>query len=392
MEKQKRWQFYLILAVLLLTLYNILPTLFFYSKPLKSPIDEKRAVAISESISNRVNSLEEESVAWLHSFSSLLGIKPESIKLNTNNPQLIDVTFKNAGDANLFSRFLPHAGDRINFVPAQLELYSKPEGNKVTVARQIGVHLNPKERADFFNFSMKFDENGKVSPLYRDIVYDRAEQLALGFAGPSKEAIQLAAIAEHSQDSSYDDLVISIAKEIVEVEKSLGAKSPIVKRYFSSFSQIDLPDAAGLPSKFQTRMEELKTKISEQIAKQSKTASQDSEQQQHLYLLKNQVKALEGAIAVVKNNLNDFKAGKKPLTETVIQGELQASAKKIDPRDQQQVLSLQGRSPLVESLVIDWDNDQIVTKFYSDVQDIRDQEIKSEADAYRKEKTQSDSY
>ena len=34
MEKQKRWQFYLIIAVLVLTLYNILPTIFFYSKPL----------------------------------------------------------------------------------------------------------------------------------------------------------------------------------------------------------------------------------------------------------------------------------------------------------------------------------------------------------------------
>ena len=30
MEKQKRWQLVLILTVLLLTLYNILPTVFYY--------------------------------------------------------------------------------------------------------------------------------------------------------------------------------------------------------------------------------------------------------------------------------------------------------------------------------------------------------------------------
>ena len=43
MEKQKTWQRYFIAAIILLTLYNILPTVFFYSKPLKSPIDEPRA-------------------------------------------------------------------------------------------------------------------------------------------------------------------------------------------------------------------------------------------------------------------------------------------------------------------------------------------------------------
>lgn len=379
MEKQKPWQFYLILAVLLLTLYNILPTIFFYSKPLKSPINEKRAAGVAESISARVNSLEGESVAWLKSFSTLLGVKPSEIALNPNNPQLVDVTFKSRDDAKKFSRFLPYAGDRINFVPAQLELYSEPQGNTVTVARQVGVHFNPDEHGNLFNFSMKFDQNGEVTPVYRGIVYDRAEQLALGFAGPSKEALQLSAIAENSKDSAYDDLVISIAKEIVEVEKSLGAKNPIAKRYFASFTQLDAPQVAELPQKFITRMEELKTKITEQQNK----GGQD---EQSLYILKNQVRALESAIGIVKNNLNDFKAGKKPLTEAFVQGELVASAKKIDPRDQQQIINLQGRHPLVENIVIDWGNDQIVTKFYPEVQAVRDSEVKAESDAFRKEK------
>ncbi len=43
MEKQKKWQFYLIIAVIVLTIYNILPTVFYYSKPLKSPIDAKQS-------------------------------------------------------------------------------------------------------------------------------------------------------------------------------------------------------------------------------------------------------------------------------------------------------------------------------------------------------------
>ena len=47
MEKQKRWQYYLIVAVIFLTIYNILPTVFYYTKPLKSPIDEKKAQSVA---------------------------------------------------------------------------------------------------------------------------------------------------------------------------------------------------------------------------------------------------------------------------------------------------------------------------------------------------------
>ena len=72
MEKQKKWHRYLILAVLLLTLYNILPTVFYYTKPLKSPIDSPRATTLSEEIVQRVNQLEPESKEWLASFCRLL--------------------------------------------------------------------------------------------------------------------------------------------------------------------------------------------------------------------------------------------------------------------------------------------------------------------------------
>ena len=40
MDKRKRWQAILIIAVMVLTIYNILPTVFFYTKPLKDPIGQ----------------------------------------------------------------------------------------------------------------------------------------------------------------------------------------------------------------------------------------------------------------------------------------------------------------------------------------------------------------
>ncbi len=94
MQKQKRWQFALILAVTALTIYNILPTVFFYTKPLDSPVNESRGNQISIDIVNRINSLETESVKWIHSFCNLLQVKPQSVQIDSQDPEIIAVSFQ----------------------------------------------------------------------------------------------------------------------------------------------------------------------------------------------------------------------------------------------------------------------------------------------------------
>jgi len=86
MGKQKKWQLYLIIAVIVLTIYNILPTVFYYSKPLKSPIDDKHSSAIAEQIVTRVNALELQAKEWLDSFCNLLKVKPLSIDVKAEQP------------------------------------------------------------------------------------------------------------------------------------------------------------------------------------------------------------------------------------------------------------------------------------------------------------------
>jgi len=68
MDKQRKWQLLLILVCIGLTLYNILPTLFYYSRPLKNPIGSDAGKEIALSIEKRVASLEGESIEWVHSF------------------------------------------------------------------------------------------------------------------------------------------------------------------------------------------------------------------------------------------------------------------------------------------------------------------------------------
>lgn len=192
MEKQKRWQFYVILAVLVLTLYNILPTVFYYTKPLKSPVDAARAEQVAETAMTRVSDLEESSKEWLASFSKLLGIHPTSIMPKADNPGLIAVSFSNKKEADTFRSFLSRAGALIPFTPAQLEVYqgadTAPE--EVWVARQINVAIPQDEVKHLFHFTPKKEASGEIAPFYRQLVYDRVMQLALAFSAPHEAAQQ----------------------------------------------------------------------------------------------------------------------------------------------------------------------------------------------------------
>ncbi|MCE5317974.1 MAG: protein translocase subunit SecF [Parachlamydia sp.] len=395
MEKQKSWQFYLILAVIILTLYNILPTIFFYSQPLGSPIDAKRAHEEALTIISRVDSLEDDAKAWLHSFSRLLGVKPASIVLKESDPHSIEVTFKSAEEASLFKRFLPRAGTLIPFYPSQLELdtaSAQEKSGKVVVLRQIGVHLDPASADTLFRFTSKYENKEDISPFYRELVNDRAAQLALAFGGPSKSAVQLAGLAQQT-DGRSDDLAISAAMELLEIDQSIGKESPIAKRLYAAFAQSDAGNGEELIQKFLARADSIKTKLTSQIDAVLKEQTSlkvngqilSTEQQQTLSLLESQRSALERTAALLRKAPEQYKS-QKALTLAQVQEALKKSSSQIDPKTQQQVVSLEGRNPIVQALVIDWPNDRILVKFYPDVQEIRQGQGQSEAASLRLEK------
>lgn len=169
--KKKRWQFPLILAVFALTIYNILPTIFYYCKPLKEPIDAVQAKKIATSIQERVDLLETESRNWVSSFCDLIHVKPLYISLSPENPQWISVSFAKSEEAHRFRTLFPRAGSLIPFVPAKLGLAPQEAASKeVLIQRLIPLKLD----ADSFVFAAKGDST------YREIIFDRASLLAKG--------------------------------------------------------------------------------------------------------------------------------------------------------------------------------------------------------------------
>ena len=396
MEKQKRWQFYLIIAVLVLTLYNILPTLFYYANPLKSPVDKPRAENVAATVVDRVNTVETDSKEWLQSFCRLLGIKPVSIELTSANQGLFQLVFNNEQDAALFKRFLPRAGALIPFVPSQLELgpeLSKEKTNTVIVQRNVGLRLDPAEIPQIFQFTDKYNADGYVTQLYRDIIFDRLAQVGFAVAGPSQTALQAATALEHSQAPAYDEIVLSLAREIVDIESLLGKSHPIVKRYQASFSQIDSKEGGKqIVPRFIARMETLKSKIKEQRDQlktdqdsfKAKGEILESAEEQSLAILNNQYQALDGALSILRRNTTNFEEGQAPLTLDKIHELL---AQQTTSKGQEiQTLNLEGYNPFIKALTINWENSQIGLVFYDDVQELRTQIGKTEKDAFVKEK------
>jgi SecD/SecF fusion protein len=242
MEKKRKMQLALILAVALLTIYNILPTLFFYAQPLKSAISPAIAAREAETIALRVDSLEKQSIEWLGSYCNLLEITPQSINI-TDNHDLISLEFPKTEEAEKFKKFFPRAGSFIAFVPAQLSLASSENPKTVIVQRKIDLHLD----GNAFQFVPKF-EGAELSSQYRAICQDRAA------------AIRDAALAPTPLLADADPL-LSSSSSILDISKFYEINPMLAKRLaVHRFHSVDI---TSLQDSFVKKREELKKKSDE---------------------------------------------------------------------------------------------------------------------------------
>lgn len=390
MEKQKRWHLFLILAVIAITLYNILPTLFWYSKPLKESVGREEAERVAFQSMKRVNSLEQEAVDWLHAFTSLIGVKPGEIQLEKNNPRAITVTFNSAQDAKRFEAFLPRAGAAIPFVPAQLQL--KPQslvvdGNHhtLTVERKIDIHLDPSQQGPLFTFTTKW-EGDHIASFYHDLVNQRIVSIGKAIGGTSLAAQQVEALADSSKNSELNDLAVQVAQEIQNVVQTVGGDSTIAARIFAGYTQSSKSDGI---KQLTARMEAAKTALNQEIQKvtvQEKEAKEkgllvDSALLQSVSVKKSEVRSLEQAISTLNKYSKTFAGGKKPLDEEAIL----ALLAKAPLKDSTQTLDLTGYNPYIQSLYVDWKGGSLSLRFYPDVEALFNRGGKTEADALARE-------
>jgi SecD/SecF fusion protein len=376
MERRKRWQLFLILAVIVLTVYNILPTVFYYAKPLKSPINEKQANAISLTIIERTNALEGDAVKWLGAFCDALKLKRESIDFHIERPEQIAVTFKTNSDADKFRKFLPRAGALIEFVPSQLSLY-EAEGEEltrtVTVKRRIPVHFDPDLVNNFFQFSPKINDQGQITDLYRSLVHDRVLQLGVLLGGASENALLLNAALKDPGSPQSQGLLFTLAQNVLSFVHIFGENSSIAQRYFASFTQVDSDERSRLVSDFihsldlmrdQMKLEKMRIQR-EGETRQAEGHFLESAEQDQLELLSSREKTLDAAEQIIKRHHTAFASGKSPLNYASL-GVL------VHGADESQEISMEGRNPFIQHLKIDWRNERVYAELYPDLLDAKE--------------------
>ncbi len=375
MKKQKRWQFILIAVVVLLTFYNILPTVLFYSQPLSEPINEKRATTVAHGAIDRVNGLEDSSLSWLKSYNKLLGTKVISITLDADNPEIIHLRFENNEDAERLRKHIPRAGSLIPFVPAQLSLIPNEkdqEGTLVTIQRKIPIHFEPSKVNEYFNFTEKRDSEGKVAPLYHKIIGDRLIQLGLAVGGISENAQYLETALHHQGNPRSDEFLQILAQNILTYSKVFGENSPITKRYFATFTQGPMENKRATVEQFTASLERYRDQIKLQrigledsgTTKREKGGFLESNEQQQLDFYRAREERLATAIGILRRQAPAFSSSAAPWTYTKLKQDLSLSSNKDEAV---QTLLAGGRSPLIKSINIDWSNEKISLELHQDI-------------------------
>lgn len=398
MEKQKRWQFLVICAVCVLTLYNILPTIIFYSKPLNQPVDAAKAQNVANDIAHRVNSLEEQSVEWIASFCKLLNIEPTSIELKKEDPSQITVSFAQDKDAQAFSKLLPRAGSLIPFVPAQLTLLEETSTDKkVQVLRQVGIHFDEQEIPTLFQFAQKEEHNGTISKDYFAIASDRFTQVAVALGGTSPLAEEI----HECNESTGPDLLIPFAQKILRITESFGASSPFAQRFFASFTQTENPDAAKTVATLISKMEEekhaLESKrqgiVEEKKLKEEQNQLIDAAKLNELDILQEQISILDRALKVllektetpVTEAKTEIKTETKPFTKKMILDWLSKEHARNAKGTATYTLVLGQRNPIIREVLLDWGNDTIYLKLHPDVLQVVQAPVTSETSKLQQE-------
>ncbi len=376
MERQKRWQSVVIIAVILLTIYNILPTIFFYTKSLNEPIGDKKAVEVAHSIVDRVNDLEQEAVSWIKSFNKLLKIKANSIAIDADNPQFIHIKFSNDEDAKHFSTHIPRAGALIPFVPSQLSLVPTQVSSKhVTLQRNIPIQFNSNDISNYFEFSTKLTPDGNLTPTYQKIIDDRAIQLGLAIGGISENAQYVEAALNQTDPQRADEFLHLLTQSILSYTNVFGENSSIAKRYYATFTQGPSTQKSGTIDKLASTMQRYQDRIRlERISLQDqekkikeKGGFLESVDQQKLDYLSSREEKINQAVQIIKRQKYAFSSGSgywdyQDFTALLNVEETPPELQKID---------VGTHNPLIDSIEIDWQNEKIQLTLHQDILNLK---------------------
>lgn len=362
MEKQKRWQLFLITAVILLTVYNILPTLFYYAKPLEKPVTKQMALSAGQEALERVNDLKTQSTQWIEAFCRLLNIKNPSIAISEKDPQHIKVSFPSSQDASLFKNYLPKAGSLISFTPAQLslsEIDDLDDGKTITVLRKIPFYFDQEQKKSLITFTEKFDEDHRPTAFYQKLLNDRLIQIAISVAGVSENA-QLAGAALHSQDLGVkDQYLLALCENIESYAAAFGQQSSTLKRVVRSIAQGYFSDKTLTVGELVSSLDGFKDRLRMEKIQLQEKKSQDPTDIQKLEAIAKKEALIAQAQTLIKKEQSSYLS---PMTYEAALSHVEST-----PELQTQTLTVGDNNPLISKIVLDLSTETVLFQLHSDI-------------------------
>ena len=176
MEKRKKWHFYLILSVLVFALYNIIPTIIYYSRPLYKVIDSKEAYNIAHKVVSQVEKDKEFLLEEINKIISCLKLSPTSIRFLGQSKSMVEVSFSSEEEAENLATSLIY-GEK-TFVGSSLPLFldnvyiNEKNSNCVIISSKNFLSLSK----DQFSFIPKMQDK-KFSSTYLDFLENKSDQI-----------------------------------------------------------------------------------------------------------------------------------------------------------------------------------------------------------------------
>lgn len=365
MKKRKGFQLALILTVVALAIYNILPTIFFYSQPLNKKIDQKKAEHIAVSTMKRVNHLKDDALSWLHSFNHLIGVKPTEVTPVKTNPQVIEVHFANKAEADRFKQFLPKAGQLIPFYPSQLTLNEQDssllqqaedasDAHVVHVQRKIPLQFNTKDYQNYFSFAQMHNDKGEPTKEYLTLLEDRLFQLALSMGGPSEEAGYIVASLEAPGTPRSDEFLLLTTQALLNIQRTFTSEPELATRFYQRLLQGPIKNKRLTLNELTQGLTSLKDRLQmHRLSMDPKEQEAQTEvSQDKILALKNKEEQIQKALSLLKNHENALWQAPSPWTTEEIE---QIVGKVFTTPHSDHVYSLKfgAQDPLFDGLSID---------------------------------------
>ena len=341
MERQRKWQFILILAVIAITAYNILPTVFYYLKPLKDPVRPVAAAQIAESIETRLQDLETETEDWLRSFCHLIRTRPISITIDRDSPQFAKISFAKAEEAARFRALVPRAGSLIPFAPAQLSLPPQPDGSskEVLISRKIPVSL----QKEWFSYAPK---------NHPSILLDRVQQIALSLCSLEGDPILQNYLEKGDVPFAH---IEQLAAQINTIASAFSDDNPLESRLASRCIPKTIQGPSARAKAVQTLISSLDR--ARDLIRKEKSRLAETTEEVLFGMLELKEKNLLDAELYLKKHPSWFTNEPKALDLSQIHHAVETL----------QPINLQGVSPLFASLTIDLPKDRILLSYQPDV-------------------------